>query len=185
LDFWAAMLNGSSAAQTGVAAAIDHSAEARDVLVKSWYVSFLGRPAQGGEEQGFVNQLLQGQTDEQVLSLILASTEFDNRAQTLSSTGTADQRFVQALYQLLLNRTGAASEVAGWINALPALGRQGVALSFLDSAEFRTDQFEGHYNALLHRIDDPTGLSGWVASGLDIETVRVAFESSNEFFANG
>jgi hypothetical protein len=60
-----------------------------------------------------------------------------------------------------------------------------VALGFLGSQEFRTDQFEGYYDALLHRPSDPGGLSAWVNSGLDEFHVRVAFESSPEFFSNG
>ena len=106
-------------------------------------------------------------------------------AQTLVASGTADERFVQALYMLLLNRSGAASEVSGWVNNLPAQGRPGVAMAILSSSEFRTYQFEGYYNALLHRPDDMTGLGGWVSSGLDIATVRIDFESGDEFFSNG
>jgi hypothetical protein len=96
-----------------------------------------------------------------------------------------DQNYVQALYQLLLGRQGGDAEVAGWVGALPQLGTQGVALGFLQSQEFRTDQFEGYYNALLHRPDDPAGLNGWVMSNLDMHAVRLGFEASPEFFANG
>jgi hypothetical protein len=46
-------------------------------------------------------------------------------------TGTADRNYVQALYQALLGRTAGSAEVAGWVNALPQLGRQGVALAML------------------------------------------------------
>ena len=45
--------------------------------------------------------------------------------QTLIGAGTPDERFVQALYLLLLGRTGEASGVAGWVAGLPSLGRQG------------------------------------------------------------
>jgi hypothetical protein len=124
-------------------------------------------------------------TEEQVLSQILASQEFYNRAQTLGFGGTADQNYVQALYQILLGRGAGSSEVAGWINALAGLGRQGVPLSFLQSQEFRANQFEGYYNVLLHRPDDTMGLNGWVFSSLDISSVRIGFESGLEFFTNG
>ena len=56
--------------------------------------------------------LLSGQTEEQVLSILLGSQEFFNRAQTLAGSGTADERFVKALYQLLFNRTPGANEVS-------------------------------------------------------------------------
>jgi uncharacterized repeat protein (TIGR01451 family) len=192
LDGWVALFNASgmsqAQAQNAIATGIEHSPEARDHLVKSWYVTFLGRGAFGGEEQGFVNALLSGQTEEQVLSGILASQEFFNRAQILGPGSSADEHFVQALYLLLLNRTGEASGVAGWVAGVPALGRQGVALSFLTGSsgkEFRTDQFEGYYNALMHRPDDPAGLNGWIMSNLDMGAVRIGFEASPEFFANG
>jgi hypothetical protein len=176
---------GSTTGSLPVATGIAESPEARDVLVRSWYVTYLGRQAQGGEEQGWVNMLLQGQSEEFVLSNILATPEFFQRAQTLVSTGTPDERYVQALYQLLLNRTPDANELAGWVNNLASLGQQGVALSFLTSGEFRADQFEGYYNALLHRPSDPGGTAYWVSTGLSLEGVRLAFETGSEFFAVG
>jgi uncharacterized membrane protein len=189
LDGWAAVMNGPGGTQAGVAAAIQHSQEAADHLVKSWYVAYLGRQAGGGEEQGWATMLQQGQTEEQVLSGILASSEFYARAQTLIGSGTADERYVQALYLLLLNRTGEPAGVAGWLSDLPSIGQQGVALGFLTGVgrgqEFRIDQFEGYYNALLHRPDDPTGLNDWVFSNLDMAAVRVGFEATSEFFTNG
>jgi hypothetical protein len=192
LDGWATLFNApgmsQAQAQNAIAAGIEHSAEARGHLVKSWYVTFLGRGAFGGEEQGFVNALLSGQTEEQVLSGILASQEFFNRAQTLAPGSSANEHFVQALYLLLLNRTGEASGVAGWVAGLPAVGRQGAALAFLtgtSGTEFRTDHFEGYYNALIHRPDDMPNLNNWVMSNLDMNTVRLGFEASAEFFVDG
>ncbi len=120
-----------------------------------------------------------------MLSGILSSAEFYNHAQTVASGGTADQNFVAALYQLVLNRFTSAGEEAGFVAAVSSQGRQAVALDFLTSTEFRHDQFEGYYNALLHRPSDPTGLNGWVMSNLDIDTVRLAFEATPEFFVNG
>src|SRR5262249_54161824 len=157
------------------------SPEAQDRLVKSWYLTFLGRPAQGGEELGWVSLLQAGQTEEQVLSRILsdAGGEFYGRAQALGFGGTADQNYVRALDQALRGREAGAGEVDGWVSALAAQGRQGVALGFLTSAELRTNQFEGYYDALLHRPSDPAGLSAWVNSGLDLASVRIGFESAS------
>ena len=92
---------------------------------------------------------------------------------------------MQALYQVLLGRTAGGKELAAWAGVLAAQGRQGVALGVLGSQEFRTDQFEGYCNALLHRPGDPAGLNGWVRSGLDLRGVRIGFESSPEFVSNG
>src|SRR5262249_42287577 len=142
-----------------------------------WYQTFLGRQAQNGEEQVWVN-LLQTQTEEQVLSQILGSAEFATRAQTLAPPGTANQQYVQSLYLLLLNRTGSSGEVAGWVSALPQLGRQGVALFFLQSQEYRAIQVGNAYSALLHRPPDAVGVNGWVLSKLDLANIRVGFEAS-------
>ena len=84
---WVNALNSGALTQAAVAAGVEQSLEAQDYLVRSWYVTFLGRQAQGGEEQGWVNLLQQGQTEEQVLSMILASQEFYTRAQTSSPRG--------------------------------------------------------------------------------------------------
>jgi hypothetical protein len=184
LDGWVAALNGPGGSQALVAAAIVGSFEARDHLVKGWYQTFLGRQAQNGEEQVWVN-LLQTQTREQVLSQILGSAEFATRAQTLVPPGTANQQYVQSLYLLLLNRTGSSGEVAGWVSALPQLGRQGVALFFLQSQEYRAIQVGNAYSALLHRPPDAVGVNGWVLSKLDLANIRIGFEASAEFFKNG
>jgi CSLREA domain-containing protein len=181
---WAIALSSNTLTQAEVAADIVHALEARTHLVGGWYQTYLGRSAQHGEELGWVGLLLQGQREELVLSDILGTQEFCNHAQTLIGSGAPQERFVQTLYQLLLKRTGGSSEVSGWLNALGQLGQQGVAFAFLTSSEFRFDQITAYYNVLLHRVPDVGGLDYWISSGLDIDTVRIAIESSPEFFAN-
>lgn len=182
---WVNQLNSGMLTPAAAAKFIASSFEARSHQVQSWYEAFLGRRASGNEALGWVSGLQQGQTVEQVLSQILGSTEFFQRAQSMVSTGTAAQRYVQSLYELLLTRQADGAQLAGWVNAMPLLGQNGVALSFLSSVEFRTNQFEGYYNALLHRPDDSAGISALVASSLDLQTIRLAFESSPEFALNG
>src|SRR5262249_53537443 len=134
LDGWVALLPaGATSLTPQVVSGIENSFEARDRLVKGWYTTYLGRSAAGGAELGFVNQLLGGATEEQVLSQILGSTEFFNHAQSLIGGSDANTNYVQALYQLLLGRTGSSADVAGWVGALNsgALTRQGVAFNFL------------------------------------------------------
>ena len=43
--------------------------------------------------------------------------EFLDRASAAANAGTADQRFVQLRYTLLLGRAAQASEVGGWTRA--------------------------------------------------------------------
>jgi uncharacterized delta-60 repeat protein len=187
LDGWAALITGQDGSLALVASAIEHSPEARDRQVRSWYQTFLGRNAAPGEEMGWVNFLLNGATEEQALSLFLAGGEFYQRAQTLVSSGTPDERYAQALYMLLLDRTGSAQEVAGQVSALPAAGLTGVALGFLQSVEFRADLVTAYYTVLLHRPADMGSLSAWATSGLDATSMQVGIESVPpfEFNSNG
>jgi hypothetical protein len=182
LDVWAAVL--PSLGRSGVVARIMDSPEAHEHLVQGWYVTYLGRQANGVEELGWVN-LLQTQTEEQVLSQILGSQEFYDRAQTVVSSGTPNERYVQALYQSLLGRSASTAEVAGSVGALSLEDRSSVALGFLQSQELRTELIQGYYTTLLNRPADTTGLVAWVSSGLDLLSVRAGFEASDEFFANG
>jgi hypothetical protein len=184
LNVWVGVLNSVPNGQAAVARAIETSPEGRDNLVQGWYLTFLGRPAVGGEEAPHVNALLAGASEESVLSDILGGPEFHAHAQTLVSSGTPDERFVQALYQTLLGRTASPAELAGQVAGVNA-GRAQVAMGFLQSAEFRTDLVEEYYRVLLHRDGSPGDVSGWVNSGLGLLDLRVAFESQPEFFANG
>jgi hypothetical protein len=184
LDAWVAILNGPGGSRAVVAADIAGSTEARDDLVKSWYQKYLGRLPGNSEEMGWVN-MLTNQTQEMVLGQILGGTEFFNRAQTLVNTGTPPQRFVQALYPLLLGRTAGPTEIAGWTNLLPTIGQRGVATAILQSGEYRGIVISGYYNTLLHRSPDLVGLNGWVLSNIDLGMVRGDFAASQEFFTNG
>ncbi len=53
------------------------------------------------------------------------------------------------------------------------------------SREYHTDLIEAVHDGLLHRPSDPAGLHGWLSRGLDTTSLRIAFESSPEFFSNG
>jgi hypothetical protein len=183
LDAWLKVFQTSG--QLAVAAGIEGSLEARTELVKEFYLRYLGRAALRGEEQVWVRLLEAGETEEQVIAGILASSEFYARAQTLVSSGTPNQRYVQALYQVLLNRTAGPGEVQFWVNRLPTIGRLGVALGLLDSVEFRTAAITAYYVEFLQRMPDAAGLAVWLASGENLEQIRLGFEASGEFADNG
>jgi hypothetical protein len=189
LNGWVNVLNGPGGSTGLVAWGIEHSQEARERLVKSWYLAFLGRPARGGEELNLVNLLLLGQTEEDVLSVLLGGAEFLNHAQTLSATGPPDQRFVQALFLLLLNRSGQSAEIATQVSRLATVSRQQLAREFMTTGalgvEFRAALVESYFVVLLHRRPRPSGLTGWINTGLDAVALRVAIDGSEEFFANG
>jgi hypothetical protein len=178
LNNWTAVNN-----QAGVAVVeqgIAHSSEARLDLVRGWYQTYLGRSASDAEALGWANNL-QVLTQEQALAAILGSQEFHQRAQSLVSSGSADQRYVQALYQVLLNRTASAAELSGWVNALGTAGRSGVALGFLSSVEYRGLVVSSDYATILKRTPSSTEVHGWAASSLSMSNIRDSFLLSSEF----
>jgi Domain of unknown function (DUF4214) len=181
LDSWLSLLH-QPGGQAAVASGIAGSTEARDVLVKSWYVTYLGRPASGNEEHVWVNDLITGQTEEQTLSQILGTSEYLSHAQTLIATGTSQERLVQSLYKLLLNRNAGASDVADWVNLLPQIGQQALAADFLAGAEYRSDLVKDYYTALLRRSPEQAAIDFWVTSNLPSTKIRAGIESSDEFF---
>ena len=181
LDSWLPLLH-QPGGRTNVTSGIAGSTEARDVLVKSWYVTYLGRPASGNEEHVWVNELITGQTEEQTLSQILGTPEYLSRAQTLIATGTSQERLVRSLYKLLLNRGAGASDVASWVNVLSQIGQQGLASDFLAEPEYRSDLVKDYYIALLRRPPEQAAIDFWVTSNLDSTKIRAGIESSDEFF---
>src|SRR5207248_1955062 len=169
---------------------IEHAHEARAHLLRVWYIHFLSRSTapSDSEIQGYLTAFQAGATEEQILASILSSAEFFNFAGTrLINSGTPNERFVSALYLLLLNRTPGSAEIQGWIAQFPMLGQGGIATIFLNSAEYRGDVIRGYYTGLLHRSALPSAaeVNGWVVSGLDLERVRIGFETSLEFFLKG
>jgi hypothetical protein len=200
LDGWAAAL--PSLGQAGVVNDIMRSTEALTRLVDTFYIRFLGRAAGGGEEMGWVGALSTGAfTEEQVISDILASPEFGTRAAAMFPGVPSDTAFVDALYSLLLNRSAEAGGVSGWLSALPALGRSGVANAFVGSTEYRGGAVRTFYGDptltpfpyqpffvnLLHRSAPPSSgeVNGWVISGPDLLGIQGGIASSGEFYRNG
>jgi hypothetical protein len=173
---WTGALNTSGRA--AVVQGIELSPEARRHLVDNWYQQYLGRPAQGGEEMGWVNLLVQGRSEADVLSGILASGEFAQRS------GQSNEQFVRTLYSDLLSRTASDAEVQGWVGAVSAAGRLAVVEGFLNSREFRADAVSAFYKDLLGRQADQTGFNAWMSSNLDITQIRMGILESSEFGIN-
>jgi hypothetical protein len=187
LNTWVNVLTNGPNGRQNTVVGIQALFEARDHLVQSWYLAYLGRPAVGGEENAWVEEMpALGQ--DFVLAGILSSPEFFARAQTLIATGTPDERYAQALYQVLMGRTASATEVTQWVTfiaARPDVGLFATALDFVNSSEFRANSIEGYYVALLHRPSDPVGFSGWFNSPLRLPDIVIIFQESDEFFTMG
>ncbi len=73
------------------------------------------------------------------------------------------------------------AEVSYWVNHLSDVGRDGVAMAFLHSTEYRTQQVQSFYTAILGRTGSPAEVASWVDGDLDLTSMRIAFEASAEF----
>ena len=197
LDAWVAAL--PSAGRDGVVNGIMRSGEALTRVVDGLYLRLLGRAPEPVGRAGWVSALASGRlTEEQAIAGIAASPEFAARARALFPSSPPDAAFVEALYSLLLNRTAEAAGLAGWVSALPSLGRTRVASGIVGSAEFRAGAVRTFYGDptltpspyqpffvdLLHRPARPgqSEVSGWVNASLDLLSIEAGFAASAEFF---
>jgi len=154
------------------------------MVVRDWYQSFLGRPDSHNDALFWVNQILHGETLEAVLHNSWPRRSSPPSANNLIGGTNPDDNFVRALYLLQLNRSPATNDVNFWVSQVQSLGRQAVALAFLETAEFRTDMIASFYTKFLHRDADDDGLRFWVRSNLDLLTVEMNILASGEFFSD-
>jgi len=196
LDNWVAAL--PSIGIQGVAFEIAHSGEAYRRIVDELYQTLLGRPADALGEAQWVNSMETGDTEEQIMVGILASSEFAAHANALIDSGDSNVNFIEALYSILLHRSAGLTEIQSWVSRLPVLGRNGVANGFATSSEFRSDAvrtfygdptlnplpFQPFWPDLLHRTSPPSTaeVNSWVNSGQDLMTIEVGFAASNEYY---
>ncbi len=166
-----------------IAEVVKESSESLTSLVRGLYRALLGRPADGGEEQGWVAALLGGQSEEQFLEAFLATAEFGRRADTLVTSGTTDERYLGALHLALLQRPATADELSAWLAALPELGREGVVACLVRSNEFRALSVQGFYLEVYGQAADPADAAQWAASPLHLLAVRDALASRPDLFA--
>lgn len=179
---------------------IMRSTEAYQRLVQDLYAKILARPAGPGESSAWVSLLQGGGTEEQVISGLLSSTEFGVRAATLvPGPGTSDQKYIGALYLVLLGRTGNAAEINGWLGMLSSQGRAGVAMGFLAAPEFRIKTVQALYAGnlatppgsfmnlmpnLLYRSALPGSgeVNSWLNGNLDLLSLKAAIAATAEFY---
>jgi hypothetical protein len=98
--------------------------EGPTAMVQDWYRRFLGRQADP-QAAVWVDYIKQGQSPDQVLSQILASSEYYRRA------GGTPQGFVQRLFTDLTGRPPSQQELNYWVNRVYQSGRQEVAYEVL------------------------------------------------------
>jgi hypothetical protein len=180
-----------------VANTVVRSGEASSILVDQLYLELLGRHADPSGLNSWVSVLTNGGTEEQVIVALLTSAEYYNHVAQQYPGGDPTVAWINSLYQNLLGRTPAPTEVQGWLAMANTQGLAAVATNIVHSQEFRSDQVGAMYGApqvgviaapnLLHRraIPSPAELSQWVNSGLDLRSIAVVLITSGEYNAVG
>jgi hypothetical protein len=162
-----------------VANSITASPEFRGRLITDSYRRYLARDADSAGLQSWLQAMNRGLHFEQMEAGFIASPEFYLRA------GSDDRRWVADLYQSVLNRTAASSEIDHWQGRLRAgATRNEVALGFLYSTEHLTSVVDGYYQRLLLRSIDPSGRVGWVSAiqnGARDEQIIAGVVASQEY----
>jgi hypothetical protein len=176
------VVQGAADGRLLVADLIQRSTEVFTQLIQSFYALFLGREALAGEEQGWVGMLLAGRTQEDVLGAFLSTREFYDRASSLVQSGTPDERYVQAVHQVLLHRTALPPEVSGYLTALSGAaggaGRTTLPALLVRSVEYRTQQVEALYRTILGRSASTAEAAAWASSPFDLLTIRTFLAST-------
>jgi hypothetical protein len=159
-----------------VADSITSSTEYRSGLIQGVYRTYLGRSADASGLQFWLGEMAGGRTVQQIEAGFLASAELYQAA------GGTPEGWVTRLYELVLHRNPAPSEVAYWVSS--GLNRGSIALGFLLSTEHLLGVVDGYYRSLLGRpIDAPGGL--WWAQaiqrGARVEQIIAGIVSSDEY----
>ena len=152
LSQWVSQLTRFPNTRTCFAQSLVDSTEYRSIQIRTWYQTYLGRPATTPE----VNQSLavwkKTNSDIQVLAPILATQEFYNITQSLITTGTPQQRYVTGLYKLVINpSTTIPTPLKNLMLQTPVKqGRNAIVLRMLTSPDYVNTQRESLSVTLNH-----------------------------------
>jgi subtilase family serine protease len=169
-----------SAQLATVAYELTHSYQYYYTFVAGAYEQYLSRVPSLSEANGWVVDMQNGLSDEQLQAGFIGSAEY------ISDHGGAGAGWVIGMYQNLLGRTPAAAEVAGWVQALAnGWTTNAVAYGFAASVEAESDRVTADYKTYLNRVPAQAEVQGWVNDferGLSNETVIGGFVGSLEYY---
>jgi hypothetical protein len=150
--------------------------------VDNIYQTYLNRPADAAGRAFWVNALLTGETEANVIVAFVTSAEY-------TAMNPTDSDYVSALYQDVLGRPADSAGLADWLQLLQlgVEGRAQVALSFLNSPEAYLNDVNYDYTTFLKRSPDAAGQQTALAA-LESGTVAptelsALFLASDEYFA--
>lgn len=180
LSFWSGVLDGGTS-RADVVLGIERSPEYRTLLVQDLYRTLLNRAPDAAGLGFFTQFLTAGNSPERAAGVILTSPEY-----TATRAAATDPGFVTALYQDILHRTAAATEVSFFTTALARGATRGQVVDVVfASTEYRQNLVQQLYQRFLHRAADSLGRDYFVAA-LEREVpdaeIVAALGASGEYF---
>jgi len=168
------------AARLTVANDLTHSAQYYGDFVTAAYQKCLGRTPDSMGLAYWVNQMQNGLSDERLEAGFIGSAEY------IQDHGGTGPNWVEGLYENLLGRLPAASEVAYWVNNLNnGMSPADIAYGFAASQERETQRVAADYQQYLGRSAISVELPYWVNAflqGANNEQVIAGFVASQEYF---
>jgi len=148
---------GSGATNQQVADAIWNTPEHRGRQVDGFYQRFFLRQPDAPGRQFWTVQMVSGMTEEAVMAALLTTAEYN-------FLHSANQQFVNSIYQNVLNRASDTNGRNFWTNALNngTMTRLQVVTNLINSNEHHTLVVRGYYQTYLRRQPDTQGLLFWV-----------------------
>ncbi|MFC6426963.1 DUF4214 domain-containing protein, partial [Oerskovia paurometabola] len=137
-------------------ASLTRSQEYVALRVSNAYMEALGRGPDPVGAQDWAREIHAGRaTVDDVKRRFYDSSEFFARA------GGTPQGYVQVLYQTMLGRGAAPSEIDAWVKVMEVRGRSRMVDELWFSMEAARMRAGGYYSTFLQRGPDPTGLTAW------------------------
>jgi subtilisin-like proprotein convertase family protein len=208
VQFWLPQLPGLG--RTNFALTLMGTDEYRRALVRGYYSKYLGitNPSEA-QLVPYLQLLLKGNTDEQVLSAFLSSISYYQKHNpTPAALSVMDTNWAQGLYQDVLRRpidAGGLAAIQNFLTLAEQNARATIVQGIVYSDEYRGDLLynpntgnnpataTGFYPQLLGRLPAPSEVSFWVSYLHTItggpgkpspdEQVEINLVSSQEYFA--
>lgn len=178
--YWANLLD-AGVSRDAVAQGFFGSRERRANFIREYYLDYLGRAADSAGIDYWLNVWQVHGGPELVRSSLIGSNEY------LQSHGGTVGGAVQGLYQDILTRNAAQSEVNYWVGVSSHASMTAIAQGFVTSDEYRLGLINGWYQQYLHRPTDSGGATYWLnrmKQGLKQETLQSALVASGEYYQN-
>lgn len=139
------------------------------VLIDGYYLSTLGRRADGSGKRYWIDAYRRGASPATIAASFFASDEFFHRS------GGNNRAWVSALYREILGRSADGGGLSHWAGlADRGVARTDIAGSFYQSVESRRTRVTGLYQHLLARNPDSAGREYWSGVLNDGHDVRLA-----------